>query len=396
MSNQPTRQDLESQISELKRQNEILSSRASFQNLESEKYAHTIFNNMGDAVFVKNHKSELVLVNDAFCEMLKLPRAEIIGKTLAENVPPHERETFLRIDNEVLLNGIENINEESLTIENNTRLISTRKSRFIDSNGEKFLVGVIRDISERKKAEKALKESETQLRELNTTKDKMFSIIAHDLRSPFSNITGLSELIIDNLNNNENAVSKDYIELINSISKNALALLDNLLNWARSQTGELNIIPEKVSLSKVIYEIIELENSFAKAKTITISYSPANDDELFIDKNVLRIIIRNLISNAIKFTNTEGEITVLTSVKNHQLEISVSDNGVGLNEETINKLFDISTNITSLGTANEKGSGLGLVLCNEFVKKLNGHIVVDSEVGKGSNFNVTLPLSDSK
>lgn len=164
MKDKPTRQELEIQISELKRQNEELKSIAidfheneRFNTFDKENLKEvyvapiaSIFNNMGDSVFVKDDQSRLVLVNDAFCELFQLTRAEIIGKTLAENVPIDERESFLKIDRAVLTEGIENINEETLTINNETKIISTRKSRFIDSNGNKFLVGAIRDITEKK------------------------------------------------------------------------------------------------------------------------------------------------------------------------------------------------------------------------------------------------------
>jgi len=408
MNDKPTRQELENQIAELKKQNEILRLHTSFQSEEekreiefsiieeSEKHTHTILNNMGDAVFVKDDQSRLILVNDAFCETFKLPRAKIIGKTLAENVPVHERESFLKIDKKVLSDGIENINEETLTVSGSqTQVISTRKSRFIDSSGKKFLVGVIRDITERKKAEVALKESEALFRELNATKDKLFSIIAHDLRSPFNNIIGISELF-KNMNETDYEQSKECIDLINSTAKNTLILLDNLLNWAKSQTGELSLRPEKILLSEAILETIRLQKSLAKAKNISLHYTPTNEIELYTDENILKTVLRNLISNAIKFTNLGGNITVLTTTNQHQVEISISDNGVGMNEETIHKLFDITTNVTSPGTANEIGSGLGLVLCKEFVKKLDGHIGVESKKGKGSNFKITLPLSISK
>ena len=400
MSDKPTYRALENQIAELKKQNEALRSRTSSQSevetKESKEYIHAILNNMGDAVFVKNDQSELVLVNDAFCEIFKLSRDQIIGKTLAENVPPDEREVFLRIDKEVLSSGIENINEESLTIRGGqTLIVSTRKSRFINSSGEKFLVGVIRNISERKKGEIALKESEARYRKLNSTKDKLFSIIAHDLRGPFYNIIGVSQLLINEVKDTENEAAQKPIDMINSIAKNTLSLLDNLLNWARTQSGELSLVPEKIILPVLIHEIIELNKPLARAKGIALNYTLTDEVELFTDENILRTVIRNLISNAIKFTHSGGDVNVSANIKNHYAEVSVADNGIGIKEEILNKLFDISTNVTLPGTAKEKGSGLGLVLCKEFVKKLNGDIWAESEEGKGSTFIFTVPLSTS-
>ncbi|EPR67121.1 PAS domain-containing sensor histidine kinase [Cyclobacterium qasimii] len=411
MNKKPTYQELENQIAALKKQNEVLRSKASVlgekvkqdiesltineKEEESEKFTHTVLNNMGDSVFVKDDQSKLILVNDAFCEIFKLSRAEVIGKTLAENVPPDERESFLKIDNKVLKDGVDNTNEESLTVRGQTRMISTRKSRFIDASGKKFLIGVIRDISESKKAELALKKSEGRFREINATKDKLFSIIAHDLRGPFNNIIGLSELLSKNEHENvaDNEQSEKYIEIINSTAKSTLTLLDNLLNWANSQTGGLSFRPEKIILSEVILEIIDLEKTLSIAKNITLKYTTTKEIAFYTDENILKTILRNLISNAIKFTNPGGNINVITATNEQQVEITIADNGIGMSEETADKLFDISTNITSLGTANEKGSGLGLVLCREFVEKLGGNIWVESVIGKGSNFIFNLPLN---
>ncbi|MFT5167615.1 MAG: PAS domain S-box-containing protein [Saprospiraceae bacterium] len=397
MSNKPTRQELENQIAELKKQIELFRSHSSFQNGEkSEKYNHTIFNNMGDSVFVKDDQSRLILVNDAFCEIFELPRAEIIGKTLAEDVPPDERESFLKIDNQVLTDGLENINEESLTVrDGQTLMISTRKSRFIDSNGKKFLVGAIRDITEHKEAEKVLKESETKLRELNATKDKMFSIIAHDLRSPFNNILGLSEILIETVKELDVAKSEMYLGLINSSANNTLILLDNLLIWAKSQTGKIHYYSEKINVSTIIQKILQQSNSTAKTKNIALNQIGSDEIEIYSDVNMVEIILRNLISNAIKFTKPGGNINVFVISDQNHVEISISDNGVGINEATCKKLFDISTNIVSKGTANETGSGLGLILCKEFVEKLGGNIWVESEEGIGSDFKFTLPLNKS-
>lgn len=238
-----------------------------------------------------------------------------------------------------------------------------------------------------------IEKDKQKLEELNLTQNKLFSIIAHDLRSPFSNILGLSGLLLRNTNDSDKSEHDEYIGLINSTAENTLNLLDNLLNWAKSQTGELRFSPEKISLSKVIFEIIGLKISLAKAKNISLHYSPTNEIVLYTDENMLGTILRNLISNAIKFTNTGGHIHILATKDHQQVEIAISDNGVGMNKETISKIFDLSINASTSGTANEEGSGLGLVLCREFVEKLNGHLWVESEEGKGSTFKFTLPLT---
>ncbi len=245
-------------------------------------------------------------------------------------------------------------------------------------------------------AKENAEESESKLKELNANKDKILSIIAHDLRSPFNGILGFSELLILNINKFEISKSEKYLEIINSSAKNTLILLDNLLNWAKSQTNQINFNPKKIALSSIIQEIIEISNSQAAVKNISLNYSQTDDEiEVYADKNMLMIILRNLTSNAIKFTKTGGHINIVGKLEQNLVEITISDNGIGMKEEIIKKLFDFSTNSTSLGTANEKGSGLGLVLCKEFVNKHGGVIWVESEDGKGSDFKFTLPLNKS-
>tara|TARA_R110002050_G_scaffold67924_5_gene147320 strand:+ start:2382 stop:3620 length:1239 start_codon:yes stop_codon:yes gene_type:complete len=391
-----SRRELENQIAELQKQNEILKSLLAFQSEEgkdeNEKYANTILNNMGDAVFVKDKGSRLVLVNDAFCNLFNLPRTKIIGKTLAESVPPNERESFLRIDKQVLTDGVDNINEESLTIsKGHKKIISTRKSRFVDEDGEKFLVGVIRDITERIKAEEDLKESEIQLRELNATKDKLFSIIAHDLRSPFNNILVLCGILKSQLSKSQDSNALVPLGLIHTTAKNTLVLLENLLDWAKSQSGQISFKSEKTSVSAVIHEILELSTSLAQTKDLYIEVNAADEIEVNSDKKILKTVIRNLISNAIKYSRPGGKIRVSAIEQEDYVKIVVSDSGVGMDEKTLKNLFGIATNTSLPGTLNEKGSGFGLVLCKEFIEKLGGKIWVESEEGKGSDFIFTIP-----
>ncbi len=386
-NNSFTYQELENQIVELKKQNEILKLHSFIQKEKRrEYYYNSILNNIGDPVFVKDDQSRLLMVNDAFCEIFNLQRDQIIGKTLSEDVSPEERDSFLKIDKQVLENGVENINEESLTVRGGeTRIITTKKTRFLDADNKKYLVGVIHDITERKKIENSLKE-------LIATKDKLFSIIAHDLRSPFNSIIGFSELLIENSNDILLEDSEQYIKIINSAAKNTLILLDNLLNWAKSQTGQLRFNPEKILFSEVVQEIISLSKSIAKSKNIALEYAGTDNLEVFVDVNMLNTVLRNLISNAIKFTNVGGHIKVSAALKQDQVEITISDNGIGINKEKCTELFSISSNTTTLGTADENGSGLGLVLCKEFIQKNNGDIWVESEENKGSNFIFTLPI----
>lgn len=242
---------------------------------------------------------------------------------------------------------------------------------------------------------KALKESEKHLKELNATKDHIFSIIAHDLRSPFNNILGFSDLLIENKDDDTFTESVKYLNIINSSANNTLILLDNLLNWAISQTGEISFNPVKIVFSNIIMEVLSLEKSIAMAKNISLNYFTADEIEVYADENMLKIILRNLISNAIKFTKVGGHIRIGAISKQNRIEITVSDNGIGMSEEKRKVLFDIYSISTTLGTANEKGSGLGLVLCKEFVEKHKGEIWVESNEGKGSDFKFTLPLNDS-
>lgn len=250
-------------------------------------------------------------------------------------------------------------------------------------------------IEDKDNAIKALKKSDAKLKESNDTKDKFFSIIAHDLRSPFNNILGFSELLIENSNNYETARAEKYLGIINSSAKNTLVLLDNLLNWAKSQTGELSFKPEKIILSEIILEIVELKSSLAQAKNISLKYHPLDKAEVFADVNMLKTVLRNLVSNAIKFTNNGGFINISAISKQQFIEITVSDNGIGIKEEISNKLFDRNNHFTTEGTKNEKGSGLGLKLCKEFLEKNGGNIWIESEENKGSDFKFTLPMDKS-
>ncbi|WP_111710018.1 ATP-binding protein [Lutibacter citreus] len=236
-----------------------------------------------------------------------------------------------------------------------------------------------------------LRRKNGELKILNRTTNKLFSIIAHDLRSPLSTILGFSDLLKNNGKDLETRKIVKFSDYINSTAVNTLALLDNLLNWAKSQTGQISFNPVKLDLQAIITKTIEDLNPTAKLKNIILKNINIEGIEVYADQYMLKTILLNLITNAIKFTNLKGKITVNAIHKNDLVEIIVSDDGIGMNEESRNKLFTLQTNGTTIGTAKEKGSGLGLVLCKELVEKHGGTIWVTSELNKGATFHFTLP-----
>jgi signal transduction histidine kinase len=246
--------------------------------------------------------------------------------------------------------------------------------------------GAFQDISEYKLAEKKLKENEASLRELNATKDKFFSIIAHDLRSPFNAILGYSDILEKQIQENNFDGIEKYSQIINKSSAHTIDLLSDLMDWSRSQTGIMKFCSEDINLVDLISQITTLLNYAAVKKSITIHTELPHDVFVSADKAMVSTILRNLISNAIKFTKPGGEIIISTEQKLDKLIVSVSDNGVGIKPKAIKKLFRIDGNYSTIGTQNEKGTGLGLILCKNFIEKHGGEIWVESELGKGSRF----------
>jgi PAS domain S-box-containing protein len=247
------------------------------------------------------------------------------------------------------------------------------------------------DITEFKKKDEELKESEAKLREMVATKDKFFNIIAHDLRSPFNAIMGFSELLEQQMKEKNYEDIEEYSRFINSASRRAMNLLSNLLEWSRSQTGKIKFNPEYFDLSVLINEVAELFSDIAVQKSIVIKKDMKSNIPVIADKPMIENILRNLVSNAIKFSNFNSSIVVSVSQNENDTFVSVKDNGVGISLENMNNLFRLDINHTTLGTNKEKGTGLGLLLCKEFVEKHNGKLLIESKVGKGSTFSFNIP-----
>ena len=266
-----------------------------------------------------------------------------------------------------------------------------------------YLVAIDSDITkiklveiekEKQRQEIALQRDQLQL--LNATKDKFFSIIAHDLKSPFNSILGFSNLLIRNAKNNNFDYEKNlvYAKLIFDSANIAFTLLENLLTWSQSQRGVIEYNPDKFDLKKNIDRIISMYSNVALKKEINLSSVINKSLHVYADKEMVLTALRNLISNAIKFSFPNSKIIISAKKEKEYLIVSVSDTGIGISENAVKKLFEIDGGIQTEGTAKEKGTGLGLILCKEFVEKNNGKIWVESIKGEGSTFSFSIPNAD--
>lgn len=264
-------------------------------------------------------------------------------------------------------------------------------------------VSIARDITERKKHEVLLKKSNdeleikvkertAELEKLNADKDKLFSIIAHDLKSPFSSILGYSEYLSEDIDDLTKEEINSYAAGIHTSAVNIFKLLSNLLEWSTIQIRGKEFQPESFNLNSLVNENINLFEVIAIDKNIDLKNEIHEEINLFADKNMTESIIRNLISNALKFTKEKGNIEINAKCSDEYAEISVSDDGIGMNETEVLNLFQLNGEVSREGTKNEKGTGLGLILCKEFVERHGGNIKIESSTNKGSKFIVSLPL----
>ena len=241
------------------------------------------------------------------------------------------------------------------------------------------------------KQKNAIEKNKKELEDLNATKDKFFTIIAHDLKNPFNTVIGLSELLMERYDTYNETKKKYFIEHIYKFSKNAYNLLENLLQWAKSQTGRIDIKIEKTDIFELVNDNLNLLRGRADSKNIKLTSNVDIGLYASIDKNMIRTVLRNLISNAIKYTHKNGEVGLRATVNGNFIYVSVFDTGVGIPKENLDKIFKIDTNISTQGTDDEVGTGLGLIIAQEFVEQNGGEISVSSQEGKGSEFTLKLP-----
>ena len=260
-----------------------------------------------------------------------------------------------------------------------------------DARGKSKIVGTLTDITERKLAEEKLKKYSEDLQKSNSSKDKFFSIISHDLRNPFNSLLGFSELLANNIEDLTEDEIKESAKSLHRTATNLFNLLTNLLEWSRLQTGNFSFEKSEFSLGGLLNHVVSIYSDSLDAKNLKLIKEQDCEVNILADQNMIEAAIRNLISNAIKFTRDSGTITV-GCVKNESgAEIFVTDSGVGISSEDQERLFKIEKQFTTEGTKNEKGTGFGLLLCKELVEKNNGTIKVKSEKDKGSTFTISLP-----
>lgn len=356
--------------------------------IESEANARAIMESTSNIIILIDRNFCVIENNEAHAKRLGFTRTDLIGKTLTDFLPPEVAERRKQAINEVFSSGLPKTledlrgqywNEVSIYPVKNMNGIIDRLAIFAQ------------DITQRKKDQDALKRSEAALKEMNATKDKFFSIIAHDLRSPFNSILGFSEILKDDAKNLDIHEIEYQASLIHSATHHTLQLLDNLLNWALMQQGNLPFKPRNILLYELINEVNGVISDSANKKSIKLNNLIHKKQIVVADEDMIKTIMRNLLSNAVKFTYPGGLIEISATATSDEIQISVSDNGAGIPEENIDKLFNIGSSLSTRGTYNEKGTGLGLILCKDFVEKHDGKIWATSEPGKGSTFSFSFP-----
>ena len=348
----------------------------------------------GDWIWEMDANNIYTFCSEKAEEVIGYTPAEIIGKTpfdfsIEHGIENIGEEYWQAIGDRKAFNKVEHWN---LTKDGNPICVLTSGVPIIDNRGEfTGFRGTNTNITLRKKAVETLKENEIRLQELNDTKDKFFSIISHDLRNPFNAIIGFSNLLAEQVKEKDYVGIEEYAAIIQNSSFRAMDLLMNLSQWSRSQTGRMEFSPESIDIEKLFNEVIELLNDSARNKSITISKKLEQNTTFLADKAMIGTVLRNLISNAIKFTNPNGSIVVSSEQRQDELMVTVSDDGVGIKENAIESLFRIENNQSTTGTQNEEGTGFGLILCKEFLDKHHGKIWVESKPNHGSKFHFTIP-----
>ena len=345
--------------------------------------------------FTLNKDGIITEVNLSASKMFGVDRNKLIGKRFNTFTPADENDIFNSFINQIFNSSEKHACE--ITIVNKVKQkfqVLLEGLEFEDAlESERKCQVVLIDMTEYKRIENSLKESNKELKELNATKDKFFSIVAHDLRSPFQSLLGFAEILSTEID----SLSKDDIVYfskgLNEDLRNLYGLLDNLLHWSMMQRNIIEFNPVEVDLLEVVDKIIRLLHQSAVNKNISISNKIIPGTFAHADLDMVRLVVQNLLINAIKFTKVDGHIIVSAADKAEFVQITVQDDGMGIDPEKVNDMFEFNKRFTTKGTEGEAGTGLGLPLCKEFVERNEGRIWVESKQGNGSKFMFNLKRS---
>ncbi len=387
---------------------------------------NNLFNYLPDSIFYKDAELRYVMLNKSQAVFLGRENIdEIIGRTDKDFIPEEFSTELYNEEANIIETGVP-VTDKELCLRNDEGdqfwFLSAKVPIYDDSGKVAGIMGLTKDITEQKFKESELtkhieelqinrdqteetagelaylnaklEESESKFRDLNAKKDRFFSIIAHDLKSPFVSLLGFSDFLLHDIDEMEKDEIREFVESINKSAGQLFKLLENLLQWARIQTDRIEFTPVTFKINELVDNLIDLYHMNLSQKNITLVTEIEPDMEVFGDKNMIETVIRNLFSNSIKFTYPGKSIHISVIKQDKFIKVSVKDEGVGISPENIKKLFKIEEHLTTEGTNSERGTGLGLILCKDFVIKNGGEIWVESEVGQGSSFNFTIPLPE--
>ncbi len=374
---------------ELEMQNEELFLANEKIALVAEEYS-SLYDFAPTGYFSLSKAGEIIKLNLLGAKMLGRERFHLIGSRLGFFISDDTLPVFNIFFDKIFSQQIKESCEVTISTDENI-IMHVYLTGIIIKDGEQCLL-TMSDITERKQAEFTINQQNHELKKINADKDRFLLILGHELKSPFSGLLGLSELLTENIRQYDIDQIELFANHINNSEQNIYNLLDDLLIWAKTKSGKALFNPVKLNFTEVYRSLFDLFSAKAEVKKITIALSSAEDFTVFADPDMLNTVIRNLVSNAIKFTENNGRITISACQTSAYATISVSDTGIGINPSDLTKLFDLSQIHSTKGTTGETGTGMGLLICKDFIEYHNGKIRVESEPGKGSVFSFTLPL----
>ena len=360
-----------------------------------QRFFNLLMDNIPDRIYFKDLNSKYLKINKATAHRRNVENPDdAAGKTDFDFFTKEHAQAAFDDEKKIIDTGsvLENIEELETWQDGRKTWASSTKAPYYNDKGKiTGTFGISRDITSRKLAEQALQESEKKLKELNAVKDKFFSIIAHDLRSPFHGLFGLVNVLIEDFEQMDNEKIKETLTLVKNQMTNLFHLLEDLLEWGRIQRNAIQFDPKLADICMIIKYIVDLYETNAKNKNINLKYDLPETMDIIFDEKMISTVVRNLITNAIKFTEPGGSILVTVKELDDKISLSVKDTGIGIPDYSMQKLFKLTEYFTTKGTGNESGSGLGLILCKEFVERHGGRINVETEVSKGSDFSFIVP-----